>query len=236
MHDAQPDARSDALRAPHIFTLGIVSNTPPFTQVSLAAIPEGELVRSLLAAPHWREWLLGLYGIPVAIRPYTEVQLASLGKQGDIDILLVEPGKPTSSIAIQVKRVKVTESTFANGKPNKLDAIDELKTQTNLLVGLGFSQVLAYVIVVVDSRTRNVGDFRFDGLTPELHRTIESALSTKGLAEQAGLVRFEITQPMDLAPLTTGSNFTRSIRMPKAQVQPQFLTEWVTKLMQERDA
>ena len=218
------------------FSLGNMNTTPPFTQLSLAAIPEGELVRSLLAAPHWREWLLGLHGIPGAIRPYPEVQLASLGKQGDIDILLVEPGRPASAIAIQVKRAKVTESTFANGKPNKLDAIDELKKQTNLLVELGFSQVLAYVIVVVDSRTRNIDDFRFDGLTPELHKTIESALSTEGLAEQAGLVRFEIVQPMDFAPLTTGSNFIRSIRMPKAQVQPQSLTEWITKLVRERDA
>lgn len=206
------------------------------THLSLAAIPEGQLVQSLLAAPHWRQWLLGLHGIPFGIRSYPEVQLASLGKQGDIDILLVEPGKPASAIAIQVKRVKVTESTFANGKPNKLDAIDQLKMQTNLLVGLGFSQVLAYVIVVVDSRIRNVGDFCFDGLTPELHRTIESALSAEGLAEQAGLVRFEIVQPMDFAPLTTGSHFTRSIRMPTSQVQPQSLTEWVARLVQERDA
>lgn len=206
------------------------------TQRSLAEIPEGELVQFLLADSHWRQRIVGLHGIPDEARHYPEVQLASLGKKGDIDILLVAPGHAEFATAIQVKRVKVSSMTFASGKPNRLDALKELKRQTNLLVDLGFAQVFCFVIVVVDSRIQNGCAYRFDGLTPVLRRIIENSLSTEGLAKRVGLVHFEIDQPMDDAPLSTGTFFAKALRMPEIAVQPQPLTTWVTQIVEQRNA
>lgn len=209
---------------------------PELTQRSLAEIPEGELVRFLLADPHWRQRLVGLHGIPSDAVHYTEVPLTALGKKGDIDILLVGPGHSEFATAIQVKRIKVSTMTFACGKPNKLDALEELKKQTNLLVDLGFAQVFCFAIVVVDSRVRNGSAYRFDGLTRELRRTIDNALSTEGLASRAGLVRYEIVQPLDFPPLTTGTFFSNALRMPEIAAQPQAITAWVTQIVQQVNA
>jgi hypothetical protein len=209
---------------------------PVLTQRSLADISEGELVVSMLSEPRWRQLLVGLHGIPDNVRHYPEVQLATLGKKGDIDILLVAPGRPEFATAIQVKRVKVAAATFANGKSNKLDALEELKRQTNLLVDLGFAQVFCFVIVVVDSRIQSGGLYRFDGLTPELRRTIEGSLSTEGLAKRIGLVHYQIVQPMDDVPLNMGTFSAKSLRMPEVAAQPQLITTWVAQVVEQRDA
>lgn len=206
------------------------------TQRSLANIPEGELVHFLLEDSHWRQRLVGLYGIPGDARHYPEVQLDSLGMQGDIDILLVAPGHPEFATAIQVKRVKVTNATFVSGKPNKLGELEKLKRQTNLLVDLGFAQVFCFVVVVVDSRIQNGGTYRFDGLTPELRKTIEDSLSTEGLDKRVGLVHYEIVQPMDDIPLSTGTFFAKALRMPEVAPQPRPITTWVAQVVEQRDA
>lgn len=213
-----------------------MTTLPAPIQRSLADIHEGELVQFLLADSHWRQRLIGLHGIPENARHYPEVQLASLGKKGDIDILLVAPGRPEFATAIQVKRIKVTAKTFASGKPNKLEALEELKRQTNLLVELGFAQVFCFAVVVVDSRIQNRGAYRFDGLTPELRRTIEESLSTAGLAERVGLVHYEIVQPIDDVPLSTGTFSGKALRMPTVAAQPQSVTTWVAQVVAQRDA
>jgi len=121
-----------------------------FSHDSLAGVPEPELVRRLLADTHWRGRLLGLHGIPTDANNYPEVLLDDLGKKGDVDILLVNPSRPEFATAIQAKRIKVAAQTFQTGKPNRLVAVAELHRQANLLVELGFWQVLCYAIVAVE--------------------------------------------------------------------------------------
>ena len=88
---------------------------------SLVDIPEGELVERLMGEPHWRERVVGLHGISSDVGVYLEVPLHGLPGEpkGDIDILLVPPGRPDFSTAVQVKRVKVGKSTFHTGMPGK---------------------------------------------------------------------------------------------------------------------
>jgi hypothetical protein len=124
---------------------------------SLVDIPESELVRRLLTDPHWQQRIVGIHGIPDDARPYPEVSLDGLDAKGDIDILLVAPLHPQFATAIQVKRIKVKDTTFVSGTPNKLEALDELKRQANLLADLGFAQVFSFAMVVVDSRKHNNG-------------------------------------------------------------------------------
>ena len=101
----------------------------PLVHQSLASIPEGDLVKRLLSVPHWRERLLKIYGIPDDSVPHREVLLNSLGKEGDIDILLVSASRPDFTTAIQVKRIKVDARTFISGKPNRLSALSELHSK-----------------------------------------------------------------------------------------------------------
>jgi hypothetical protein len=196
---------------------------------SLAAIPEGDLVRRLLSDSHWRERILRLHGIPDGVKYFPEVELDGLGAEGDVDILAVDPTTPHLATAVQVKRVRVSEKSFAkDGKPNKLNEISKLNRQASLLVELGFWQVFAFVFVVVDSRIRNVGQYAFDGLTSELRTKIEQGISTEGLDARAGCIVYEFTQPMEDHPLNTGTFWGHIVRMPTCALQSPAVTKWVT--------
>jgi hypothetical protein len=205
-------------------------------QPSLAEIPEGELVRLLLADPHWRERIVGLHGIPDGARPYPEVPLEGLDGRGDIDILLVDPLHPEFATVAQVKRIKVKAETFASGRPNRLEALEELKRQSNLLADLGFAQVFSFALVVVDSREQNNGEYRYDGLTPKLRDTIANCLTLDGLAMRVGMVHYEFVQPIDHPPLTSGTYSGKPLRMPQVAPQPDAVTAWVARIVAERDS
>lgn len=196
---------------------------------SLAAVPEVELVRRLLSHAHWRERILRIHGIPDGVKYFPEVELAGLDAEGDVDILAVDPTTPHLATAIQVKRVRVSERSFDKGGiPNKLKEVSKLNRQASLLVKLGFWQVFAFVFVVVDSRVRNVGHYRFDGLTTELRRTIEQGITMEGLIAGAGCIVYELTQPMEDHPLGTGTFWGRIQRMPTCSPQSPEVTKWVT--------
>ena len=196
---------------------------------SLAAIPEGDLVRRLLNDSHWRERILRLHGIPDGVKYFPEVELDGLGAEGDVDILAVDPTTPHLATAVQVKRVRVSEKSFAkDGKPNKLNEISILNRQASLLVELGFWQVFAFVFVVIDSRIRNVGQYAFEGLTSELRAKIERGISTEGLDARAGCIVYEFTQPMEDHPLNTGTFWGHIVRMPICAPQSLAVTKWVT--------
>ena len=198
-----------------------------FQHPSLAEIPERQLVHALMADPHWRQRVVGIHGIPNDAQIYSEVELDGLDRKGDIDLLLVVPSRPHFATVVQVKRIKVKHETFASGRPNKLDALEKLEHQANLLADLGFAQVYAFVFVVVDSRMQNNGEYRFDGLTPQLRDLIAESLHLSGLAGRVGIVHCEFVQPIDHPPLTTGTSSVGLVRMPQVVSQPEPITDWV---------
>src|SRR5512138_965716 len=112
----------------------------PLQHESLAEMSESALVHALLADAHWRSRVTNIHGIPDDAVPYPEVPLGNLGN-GDVDILLVPPTDFSRATAVQVKRIKVHEPTFATQMPGKLSEIRKLQRQANLLAGLGFWQV-----------------------------------------------------------------------------------------------
>lgn len=203
------------------------------TSESLAAIPEGQLVRRLLDNDHWRGRILRIHGIPDGVQYFPEVDLDGLNAKGDVDILAVDPGAPHLATAVQVKRVRVSERSFAtDGKPNKLNEVAKLKRQASLLVELGFWQVFAFVFVVVDSRVRNTGRYAFDGMTPQLRAKVDQGINTDGLHAHAGFIVYEFTQPMDDHPLSTGTFGGRIVRMPTCSVQHASVTSWVANCVE----
>ena len=205
-----------------------------FQHPSLAEIPESELVRALMADPHWRQRVVGIHGIPDDAHIYPEVELDDLGRKGDIDLLLADPCRPDFATVVQIKRIKVKQETFVSGRPNKLDALEELEHQSNLLADLGFAQVYSFVLVVVDSRAQNKGEYRFDGLTPHLRDMIASSLHLSGLRGRVGIVHCELVQPIDHPPLATGTSSVGLVRMPQVISQPEVITAWVARIIANR--
>ena len=210
---------------------------PPLHE-SIAELPEGELVRRLLADPYTRDFLFGIKGMPDAARVLQRTDLRNAPGRfaGDADLILVAPDHPEAAVAFEVKRVKVGASAFESGQPNKLREYDKAVGQANRLADVGFSQVYLYVIVVVDSRIRNDGRYTYDGLTPELDGVIRGVLSLEHLLPRVGLVIHEFVQPMDHPPLVLGTYGGHLERAATPVPQGADLTEWIAQLLKHEAA
>jgi hypothetical protein len=213
-------------------------------QPSISDIEEGSLVEQLLADPSLRSNLLAIQGIPPDPLYFQKVDLdgAPGGVLTDVDILLCAPGQPESAVAIEAKRVKVGANALRRRRPNKLRELKKGVQQANLLAQIGFSQVYFFVLVVVDSREKNMRKISYDGADSELRSLIEQAIieqaiSVGGLNARVGLVHYELVQPMDYPPLGMGAldaYGAHLIRSAQTVPQPAGLSRWVAEVAEHR--
>ena len=170
-----------------------------FTQSSIADIAEDKLVERLFADPLWGTEFFELAGMPRGMLGKQRVLLDSApGKfKGDIDVLRCAPDHPNQAVAYQLKRIKFGMDQIRNGTPTKLREYSKVAQQANLVARMGFWQVYAYVVVVVDAREQNAGENTYKGLSSKLKSLVYSAVTTQPLDERVGLAVLDFTQPMD---------------------------------------
>jgi hypothetical protein len=209
-----------------------MSSTHGLVHESIADIPEGQLVERLLSDPLWRYEFFEYAGMPrgMANRQQVPLDTAPGNWKGDIDALLCDPDHPEHAVAYQVKRIKFGINQLSNGTPSKLQAYEELARQANLLAKMGFWQVYAHVVVVVDAREQNAGKNTYAGLSSKLKSLVDTAISTAPLDGRVGLAMLEFTQPMDYKPFTVGFHGLALRRSSTPAVQSQDLTNWVAGL------
>jgi hypothetical protein len=204
-------------------------------QTSIASIPEGALVSELVADPHWRQFMLNIKGMPSdpELRQQVSLSAAPGSPKGDVDILLVCPKWPAEATAIEVKRIKFGQSAFSpGGQPNKLREYEKAVSQANRLEALGFHQVYLYVLVVVDSRSKNRGTISYEGLSSEQRSLVESTVSLAGLHEDVGLVVCTLVQPMDYPPRTIRAASGDLKRLATARAQGRELSDWLVGVLE----
>jgi hypothetical protein len=205
-------------------------SVPAFAHRSIAEIPEDQLVDRILADPLWRSDFFVFVGMPPGMmsRQCVSLETAPGKPKGDIDVLFCAPNLPEQAVAYQVKRVKFGISQLRHGTPSKLEEFNKLAQQVNLLAQkIGFWQVYADVVVVVDAREQNAGNVTYQGLSSKMRSVISSVISTQPLDERVGLGVLEFTQPMDYAPLTRGTHGLHVRRFSKPATQSEELTKWV---------
>lgn len=206
----------------------------PLLHQPLTAINEDPLIAAILKNAGHREMFLNIRGIASVEKPLTAVPLSAFdnGLRGDVDVLVVPPGAPEKSVAIQVKRIKIDAKAIRGEKsPNGLHLYEKGIKQANLCHAVGFSIVYLYVIFLFDTREQNAGRLTYDGATPDLIARITNRLTTKTVRHpHVGEAHFEFVQPMDHAPLTTGSSHLALRHLATEQTQPAALTEWLKTL------
>ncbi len=203
-----------------------------FTQPSIADIAEDKLVERLFADPLWGTEFFELAGMPRGMLGKQGVPLDSApGKfKGDIDVLRCAPDYLDQAVGYQFKRIKFGRDQIRNGMPTKLREYSKVAQQANLVARMGFWQVYAYVVVVVDAREQNAGENTYKGLSSKLKSLVYSAVTTQPLDERVGLAVLDFTQPMDYSPFTVGTHGLHLIRLSKPATQSQELTSWVAKI------
>jgi hypothetical protein len=203
-----------------------------FTQPSIADIAEDKLVERLFADPLWGTEFFELAGMPRGMLGKLRVPLDSApGKfKGDIDVLRCAPDHPERAVAYQLKRIKFGMNQIRNGTPTKLREYSKAAQQANLVARMGFWQVYAYIVVVVDAREQNAGKNTYKGLSSKQKSLVYSAVTTQPLDERVGLTLLDFTQPMDYSPFTVGTHGLHLIRPSKPATQGEELTRWIAEI------
>jgi hypothetical protein len=210
---------------------------PPFVHDSLAEIHEDKLVNRIVTDIQWGREFFQFYGMPSGMenRQCVPLQTAPGNPKGDIDVLFCAPDLPQQAVAYQIKRVKCGINQLRNGILGKLKEFKKLAQQANLLARMGFWQVYADAIVVVDAREQNAkeenaGEMTFEGLSSEMRSKVESAVSsaTQLFDIRVGFGVMEFVQTMDSAPFTVGIHGLHIRRFSSPAAQGEELTKWVT--------
>ena len=183
----------------------------------------------------WGREFFQLYGMPSGMvhRQCVSLQTAPGTPRGDIDVLFCAPGLSKQSVAYQVKRIKFGINQLRNGTPGKLEEFKKLAQQANLLARMGFWQVYAYAIVVVDAREQNAGKkVTYEGLSSQMRSKVHSAVSfaTQFFDARVGFGVMDFTQTMDSAPFTVGTHGLDIRRFSKPAAQSEELTKWVADI------
>ena len=211
-------------------------NTPDLIHNSLADIPEDRLVDRIVTDMFWGREFFQFHGMPSGMvsRQCVSLTDAPGDPKGDIDVLFCAPDLPEQAVAYQIKRIKFGINQLRNGTPSKLEEVKKLAQQTNLISRMGFWQVYADVIVVVDAReqnaeTQNTGKFTFHGLSPELRSLAYSAVSSAIplFDGRIGIGVMEFVQTMDSEPFTDGTHGLHIRRFCEQASQSEELTKWV---------
>lgn len=211
----------------------------PLVHGSLAEIDENKLVDSIVTDILWGPEFFQLYGMPSGMINRQCVQLHSApgSPKGDIDVLFCDPDLPQQAVAYQIKRVKCGINQLRDGRFGKLWEFKKLSQQANLVARMGFWQVYAYAIVVVDAREQNAaeqnaGRITFEGLSSEMRRRLETAVSsaTHLFDARVGFGVMEFIQTMDAAPFTVGTHGLHVRRFSEPTEQNKELTDWVASI------
>jgi hypothetical protein len=211
---------------------------PTLIHNSLAEIPEGKLVDRIVTDRLWGREFFQFHGMPTGMvhRQCVPLQTAPGTSEGDIDVLFCAPGLWDQSVAYQIKRIKIGINQLRNETPSKLEEFKKLAQQTNLLARMGFWQVYAFAIVVVDAREQNAkeenaGRMAFAGLSSEMRSRVEFVASseTRRFDPRVGFGVMEFVQTMDSAPFTVGSHGLDIRRFSKPEGQSEQLTKWVAE-------
>jgi hypothetical protein len=204
---------------------------------SLAEIHEDKLVDRIVGDIMWGREFFQFHGMPPGMKSKqcVSLQTAPDAPRGDIDVLFSAPNTPEQSVAYQIKRIKLGIDQLRNGTPGKLQEFKKLSQQVNLLAQMGFWQVYAYAILVVDAREQNAeeeksGKLVFTGPSCELRSRLETALSsaTQFFDAPVGFGEMQFIQTMDSAPFTVGTHSLHVRRFAIPTVQSGRLTEWIT--------
>jgi hypothetical protein len=148
---------------------------------------------------------------------------------GDADAVLVESDNYAAASAVEFKRVKITEHSFATGQVNKLKDLEKACSQANKLHEAGFAHAWLTVIIVADTRSLTGGSSY--GLIPAtLRDDVIAAIPTGRLHPSVGLTVCEIVQVSDEPANFRGMSGGNLIRTSQVQAQPRLLTEGITRL------
>jgi hypothetical protein len=211
-------------------------SSPVFVHNSLAEIHEDKLVNRIVTDIQWGREFFQFHGMPSGLESRQRVPLrgAPGNPKGDIDVLFRAPDLPQQAVAYQIKRVKCAINQLRNETFGKLEQFKKLAQQANLLAQMGFWQIYAYAIVVVDAREQNAkrenaGKMIFEGLSSEMRNKVQSAVSSASqlFDERVGFGVMELVQTMDSPPLTAGAQGLHIRRFSNPAVQSEQLTKWV---------
>lgn len=168
---------------------------------SATDVHEAELARWLFTASVSSRLIAEELGLipemQLAFRMDTQVLVSTARGPGDIDVLAVNGMHPEQTVAVEVKRVKMSSDSYLTSQPNKLQELEKGCKQVGLLREIGFHRSYLLVVVVADGREQTEVGFPFRGPTPALVEAVKGKLRSLTFHPDVGVAVVEVTQPID---------------------------------------
>jgi hypothetical protein len=203
-------------------------------------LDEHELIGTILHHPLNRYDVTNIKGVfSTSARIFERIEFREFKPtlSSDADLLVLPDDTPDQSTAIQVKRFVPQDGLeFMDAwQTNRMQRLfEEGVRQANYTLAIGFSQVYLYVFTLIDTREQNASHYTYAGADAALQARVERAIAPTGLDSKIGLVAFEWVQPMDRPPFELGTFGGHLIRLAERGRQPDDLTDWISKLPQQR--
>ncbi|MCI0448209.1 MAG: hypothetical protein L0Y79_00285 [Chlorobi bacterium] len=195
---------------------------------------ENDFLNLLIKKSSFRELLLGELFLPFTTKFFTHIRQPFITyhnhKPGDIDLLLVDPYKPESAIAIECKKVNVTTS-IGSESVNKREKIRNAVSQVKGLIGMGFSKV--YLMVLIGSYGADKLDvnYLYRGIRDESFKKVYNFPDREYLDDRAGIIFVEIVQPTGVSINYRGVFLVGIDRYAQEQAQPKDITLKIKSLL-----
>jgi hypothetical protein len=134
-------------------------------------------------------------------------------KPGDIDVLLVDPARPQSAVAMETKRIKIKPGRDGPQTISKLSDFGKGMIQANELWKKGFCRTYLTMLAVVDGRQATDSGFLFRGPDTDTYREVLELRNWQALRSEVGFLYVEVIQPV-------GRSVDESGRISVAHVHP----------------
>lgn len=126
--------------------------------------------------------------------------------EGDIDLLLCNPGAPHEAVALECKRVKVEVEDNGNDRINRLEDVGEgVKQAKKLYQTFSFFQTYLTVISAIDAARRTNVNILYNGITSQSIPNWDGSTTTfrnivqfphrEELPPEIGIIFIEVVQP-----------------------------------------
>jgi hypothetical protein len=204
---------------------------------SVTAVVEDDIVRWLFSHRPGRLLVNLALGMPspsfIDCHVTTPLLEERKGRTSEIDAVAWPMGLPQQAVAIEVKRVRVSEDAFVTDEPGGLRALEKGAMQANSHLKSSFSRAYLCTAVQVDGRLRSSGSWLEGGLTDSLQKRVLDAVRGTPVHREVGILVLELRQPVQRNALDAGGLGLLYHRPATARVQSDAVTSRMVLLAKE---
>lgn len=197
---------------------------------SILDLKESEVAKFIVE--HFGSEVLKELGINTKVKIIYEAK--EINKNGDLDILIVDPLAANETILLECKRIKVKIEEDQSERVNKLNNLKVLVGQVNDRIKRGFYKVYLTVLIVCDGRNKIANNILFNHASSHTLESIYTHPYLDKLDPKAGILSLEPSQLTSKDFKLQSGCAIYEMRKPTSQQQPEDLTKKINSFLKQK--